>query len=413
MRRQLLVAILVAPPTALGMACASTPASREPAATPTTSSAPPTTDAAERVEAPTPFAWQGEPYAGKGGPPGLREPACAFVEAEVNNAKAAGLRGEAFLQRLNQAATSRGEAGARCLGLFKEAMVAYVDTSKNVEGVVALKALAKGARAAASAHKTCLASTPPVPSEAAAAPYAVQAADWLDPGWQCLDAQYTLGSTPRSYFRFVFFLDPKEQVFVAAAERLDAPGTVLFVRGPLDATDEPVVQRRTSGPGVLPLLETYRAQGGAPAQSGSRGTDPGAIVLEGFGTRISLPAGWTVKHRGRVATALAPGGKSGFVFYATRDFGEGPTFLHMADEAFHVQMPFTVGKAWVSAGGVRFARSEKEIRTEDGRQAHSVTLLGAVPEVQGSALGVLAVIDATDAEAKVALERALDSLAPR
>lgn len=409
MRRQILVALLLAPSTTVGAGCASTPAPHEPVAP--ASSASSTSTAAARVDAPTPFTWQSEPYAGKGDPPGLREPACAFVEAEVANAKASGLRGEAFLQRLNQAGASRGEAGAKCLGLFKEAMASYVDASKNVEAVVALKALARGARSAASGHKTCLAATPPVPSEASAAPYTVRAADWLDPGWQCLDAQYTLGSTPRTYFRYAFFL--KDGVFVAAAERLDAPGTVLFVRGSLDAGDDPVVQRRTDGPGVLPLLETYRAQVGAAAQPAAKATDPGAIVLEGFGTRVALPAGWTVKHQGRVATAMAPGGKSGFVFYATRDVGEGPTFLHMADEAFHVDMPFAVGKVWVSAGGLRFARSEKEIKTTDGRQAHTVTLLGAAPEVPGSALGVLAVIDKADAEAGQALERALDTLAPR
>lgn len=414
MRRQILVAVVLAPSLAMATGCASTPAPHEPTAAASQVRPPPsassTSAAAERVDAPTPFTWQSEPYAGRAEPAGLREPACAFVEAEVENAKTSGLRGEAFLQRLNQAGASRGEAGAKCLGLFKEAMATYVDASKNVEAVVALKALARGARSAASAHKACLASTPPVPSEASTAPYTAQASDWLDPGWQCLDAQYTLGGTSRSYFRYAFFLSSKDRVFVAAAERLDAPGTLLFVRGSLDGGDEPVVQRRTNG---LPLLETYRAQGGVPAQPAPKGTDPGAIVLEGFGTRMMLPAGWTVKHRGRVATALAPSAKSGFVFYATRDVGEGPTFLHMADEAFHVEMPFAVGKVWVSAGGLRFARSEKEIRTTDGRQAHAVALLGAVPDVPGSALGVLAVIDMADVEAEQALKRALDTLAPR
>jgi hypothetical protein len=411
-RQQPLVAVLVAPAIAMGVGCAPTPAAREPAANPT-SSASPTSATAERLAMPTPFTWQSEPYVGKGDPPGLREPACAFVEAEVANAKASGLRGEAFLQRLNQAGASRGEAGAKCLGLFKEAMAAYVDASKNVEAVVALKALARGARSRASAHDACLASTPPVPSEASPAPYTAPASEWLDPGWQCLHAQYTLGGAGGSYFRYAFFLSPKDRVFVAAAERLDTPGTVLFVRGSLDAVDEPVVQRRTDGPSVMPLLETYRAQGGTAAQPATKATDPGAIVLEGFGTRMALPTGWTVKHRGRVATALAPGGKSGFVFYATRDVGEGPTFLHMADEAFHVEMPFAVGKVWVSAAGLRLARSEKEIRTTDGRQAHTVTLLGAVPDVPGSALGVLAVIDKADVEAEQALKGALDTLAPR
>jgi hypothetical protein len=347
---------------------------------------------------PNALAWRGEPYAGKAPPehPDLAKPACAFLKTEAEGAQGKGM--EEYRRRIQKAAATRGASGAHCLELFEAARASSVDRSKNVEATVALQMIAREVWSKDSAKQACLRNTPSIPGAHEGPQYTPKAADWLDEGWRCLDVRAILSGDPWR-FRYAFFVDREAGTFVVAAERLDDPKTLLFVRSPLRGSGEPIVLQRVPTAEDRPLLETA-----APGETAAAPVkDASSVHLQGL--TMAVPKGWSLKQQPGVATVLSPTGKSGFVFYVARDPREAVPYLRVAEETFGVSFELTLGKVWVAPSGLRFSRSEKQAKAN----ITTYMLLGTAPPLPGSAAGILAVLGEESARAD--LEAALSSVA--